>query len=507
MKRIYLTLALAAAGLTAQAQTPCVDGMAGDFPCEEVTLLSHLSMDDIGGAPGLNDIWGWTDYEYCKEYALVGKENGTAFVDVTDPLNPCYLGTLPTQTFNSTWRDIKVYNDYAFIVSEAQDHGMQVFDLTRLRDVADVPTIFDADVHYNGFGNCHNIAINKETGYAYPIGTSSLSGGPHFINIQDPLNPTGEGGYDASGYTHDAQIVNYNGPDTEHVGSEIFLGFNGSNGLVIVDVSDKTDPELLSLTSYDNLEYTHQGWITADQQYLLLNDEIDETTFDFTTRTRVFDISDLDAPEEMSFFESSATSSDHNHYIKGDYIFQSNYTAGLRILDLSDIANDVINEVAYFDVHPEDNNNGYSGTWSNYPYFASGNVIMTHRQTGLFVLRPNDPAIREATDALYTPSCDGVVGEGESMTTLCSLVDALDELDQLQYEAYPNPASGMLSISAERPFSRIELIDITGKVVLSEQLSAGAQRQDLDLSDMAEGLYILRLDGLQSSSRSISVQR
>ena len=57
---------------------------------------------------------------------------GAAFVDVTDPTHPVYLGNLPTQTGNSLWRDIKVYRNYAFIVSEASGHGMQVFDLTQL---------------------------------------------------------------------------------------------------------------------------------------------------------------------------------------------------------------------------------------------------------------------------------------------------------------------------------------------------------------------------------------
>ena len=60
-----------------------------------------------------------------KEYALMGLGNGTAFVDITDPVNPIYLGKLPTHTDSSTWRDIKVYNDHAFIVSEAGGHGME----------------------------------------------------------------------------------------------------------------------------------------------------------------------------------------------------------------------------------------------------------------------------------------------------------------------------------------------------------------------------------------------
>ena len=102
----------------------------------------------------MNDIWGWTDPLDGKEYALLGRTTGTAFIDITDPNNPVYLGNLPTHTVSSLWRDIKVYTDHAFIVSEASGHGMQVFDLTQLRNVPNPPVTFTADAHYSGFGNC-----------------------------------------------------------------------------------------------------------------------------------------------------------------------------------------------------------------------------------------------------------------------------------------------------------------------------------------------------------------
>ena len=107
-----------------------------------------------------------------KMYALVGLDNGTAFVDVTDTDSLVYLGKLPTETSASPWRDIKVYQDHAFIGSEAGGHGMQVFDLTRLRSVDNPPVSFTTDAVYTGFGNSHNIVINEATGYAYPVGTA-----------------------------------------------------------------------------------------------------------------------------------------------------------------------------------------------------------------------------------------------------------------------------------------------------------------------------------------------
>ncbi|MCB0464972.1 MAG: choice-of-anchor B family protein, partial [Aequorivita sp.] len=187
MKKILPVFALLISAFSL-AQTPCENGTAGAFPCNGIDLLSRLTLNDLGASSG-NDSWGWTDPQDGKEYAIMGLSNGAAFVDISDPVNPVYLGKLPAHTDSSTWRDIKVYNNYAFVVSEASGHGMQVFDLTRLRNVTNAPETFTEDAYYGGFGHCHNLVINEDTGYAYAVGTSSFGGGPHFVNIQDPLNP------------------------------------------------------------------------------------------------------------------------------------------------------------------------------------------------------------------------------------------------------------------------------------------------------------------------------
>jgi choice-of-anchor B domain-containing protein len=142
-------------------------------------------MDGTGG----NDIWGWFDAQTGQEYALMGLQNGTAFVDITDPEDPVFLGRLPTQTTSSIWRDIKVHQDHAYIVADAAGaHGMQVFDLTQLRGVSG-PQAWQPDTVYGDFQNAHNLAINEDTGFAYAVGTNTCSGGLHMIDIRDPVNP------------------------------------------------------------------------------------------------------------------------------------------------------------------------------------------------------------------------------------------------------------------------------------------------------------------------------
>lgn len=374
-------------------EAKCVNGFAGIYPCKNYDLMAHLSLEELDGSNtptnnlSGNDSWGWTDPISKKEYALVGLNTGISFVDISNPSKPKVIGFLPTATVNSDWRDVKVYNNYAFVVSEASGHGMQVFDLTKLRSVTNPPQNFSAEKTFTGFGSAHNIVINESKGYAYPVGTSRsgiYAGGPLFINIQNPLNPTDEGGF--RNYAHDAQVVTYNGIDTQHVGKEILIGSNETE-VVIVDISNKSNPIKLSSISYSNVEYTHQGWFTEDFKYFLLGDELDEIRKGFNTRTVVFDFTDLDNPKHHFDYVGNSRAIDHNGYVKGSLYFQANYTAGIKIIDISSIANKSFTEVGFFDTFPENDNTSFNGAWSVYPYFASENIIISDIERGLFIVR------------------------------------------------------------------------------------------------------------------------
>jgi choice-of-anchor B domain-containing protein len=298
MKKIHLLLAVLSLAVSPLfSQTPCENGMAGIYPCDNVDLMSTISLSELGGVQNMNDIWGWTDSDSGREFALIGMRNGTSFVEVTDPVNPLVIGFLATASTNSLWRDVKVFNDYAFVVSEAGGHGMQVFDLAELLiDYDEYPVVFEQSAYYDLFGRAHNIAINEASGYAYGIGTSTFSGGLHFVDISDPLNPQVAGGFGADGYTHDAQIVNYTGPDGDYFEREIAFCCN-EDAVTIVDVTDKTDPVQISTLGYDFSAYTHQGWLTEDENFFIFNDEIDETSgFTPTTKTLIMDVRDLDNP-------------------------------------------------------------------------------------------------------------------------------------------------------------------------------------------------------------------
>jgi len=412
---VEATLADTREPLEAASNLPCVDGRAGAFECDGVDLLSFVPQEDFNGA-GISDLWGWTDPDSGDEYVIIGKTNGVAFFRVTEPTAPVYLGELPNPAVRQEiWHDIKVYDNHAFIVSESEPHGMTVFDLTRLREVTEAQE-WDSDASYRLVSASHNIAINEDTGFAYIVGGNAglvlpdqCLSGLHMVDINDPKNPTFAGCYAVDGgpgtaartvgepvtevspaaYVHDTQCVVYDGPDTRYTGRE--LCFNAAETqVVIADVTDKANPVTVGVTDYPDVAYAHQGWLTEDHAYLLANDELDEQTHEINTRTIVFDVTDLENPKVHFEHSHDTTSIDHNNYVKGTTVYQSNYTSGLRVLDAAAVADGAdprLEPVGFFDTYPWHSDPTFNGTWSNYPYFDSGTIAVSGIDEGLFLLR------------------------------------------------------------------------------------------------------------------------
>ena len=411
--------------LNAIGETACVNGEAvaneSTFPCSNVDLLAFMPLADIGGGFG-NDIWGWTDPVGGGEYVVMGRRNGTSFVDISDPINPVYLGDLPTEDgITSSWRDVKVYNNHAFIVvddsqSRARTHGMQIFDLTQLpaaaATTATLPRAFTATTVYTEIYGAHNVAINEASGFAYIVGSRHAAddsmkcrGGLHMVDVTTPSAPTFAGCVAEDGYTHDTQCVIYDGPDAAYQGSEICFNSN-EDSLTIVDVTAKDNPVQIAKAYYLNFcedgqdencnsnngafpsFYTHQGWLTEDHAYFVQDDELDELGFGSNTVTYMWNLEDLDNPQYIGNYTSDIESIDHNLYIRDQYIYQANYVSGLRILDATNIAAASLSEVAYFDTYPDSDGISYDGAWSSYPFFESGVVPVSTIGEGLFLLRP-----------------------------------------------------------------------------------------------------------------------
>ena len=423
---LLFTLFLSACG-TESASDPeplatCSNGMADTFTCSNIDLQAIVSPAELIGEK-LNDTWGWTDSQTQKEYALVGLTDGVTFVDITEPSLPVVIGKLtepaaasskiaePPQILRhddsgglkgeSAWRDLKVYKNHLFITSEQNNHGLQIFDLTQLRDQGNPPVMFTDYQLYSKFGNAHNIAINEETGFAYITGSTSgelcaENGALHIVDITSPKSPEyagchleeSAGGFTRNGYVHDTQCVIYNGPDQKYLGREICFS-SSELSFLISDVTDKSNPITLSNSTFAGRNYLHQGWLTNDHSRFFMNDELDEIRLDQPTKTYIWSLDDLKNPEMIGFYTHSAKSIDHNLYIRNETMYQANYTAGLRIFDVSNPQPDQINEIGFFDTTPDNDDAEFAGLWSVYPWYRSHKIVVSDIDHGLFILTFN----------------------------------------------------------------------------------------------------------------------
>lgn len=356
-----------------------------EFPSAGVTLLSWMTPGELAGdGVRLNDCWGYVSPS-GREYALVGTATGTAFVEISDPSAPVLIEHVDGP--GSIWRDVKTYQDHAYSVSEGGG-GIQVIDLSQID--TGVVTLAGS-ITTGGTLASHNVVINEDSGFLYRCGGAGT--GIRVYSLANPSTPTFVGQWN-SRYVHDAQVVSYtSGP---YAGREIaFLcgGFNGGfsqTGLIVLDVTNKSNMFARDIIQYPQASYSHQCWISPDKQYCYLDDELDEGGVQLT-RTHVFDISDLDDVQSLGWVEANSTAIGHNLYVRDDRIFEANYRSGLRVFDRANPAAPV--EVAYFDTWPGDDDASFNGLWSCYPYFPSGVVIGSDVEKGLFVWWVGDPLL------------------------------------------------------------------------------------------------------------------
>ncbi len=396
------------------AATVCSGGFASVFPCNKVDLLSHIA-DRTPGARGA-DIWGFLDLNTHREYAIVGYSSGTAVFDVSDAENPKEVGFVNGQ--NTTWRDIKVYqfwnaadgrwNAHAYVTADNASDGLVIIDLSELpqrisrlnyaSDFRAAHNVFLTDVDY-GTG----LALTANHAPNLILAGSNLSDGrfrayslsdpssPAFIAA--PATPNDQPG-DNRLYMHDAASMQVtdarkdsqcvNAGSRDHC--DVLFDFNESS-LDIWDVSIASAAVRLSQLPYNNSSYTHSGWQTEDQQYVFVQDELDERNRSLPTTLRVISIADLTAPVLVGSWTGPTMAIDHNGFVRGNRYYMSNYARGLTILDISNPASP--NEVGRFDTYPSSDANGFPGNWGVYPFLPSGNIALSDIDSGFYMVSDN----------------------------------------------------------------------------------------------------------------------
>jgi len=291
------------------------------------------------------------------EYALLGAQTGTAVVEISSNGDLTERAFIPGPPSN--WREITVVGDHAYVVTEgnANPHpGMQVIDLSGLpQDAALVETY---NTHFNR-GHIIQKDIFQEQPYVFVCGTTTTSG-VHIIDISDPVNPQQVGLYQPGYYIHDCHVR----------GEILFAAAFFEATMDILDISDPANPVLLNRMPYPGGN-THSMTTTLDMNYLFLCDEQDGLV------ARMYDISDLTEPVQVATYTANIQSLVHNPYIRGDFMFITHNTEGLRVLDIADP--EVPVEVGYYDTYAGQSG-GFSGLWSACPYLPSGKTIVVFRQ-------------------------------------------------------------------------------------------------------------------------------
>jgi choice-of-anchor B domain-containing protein len=307
-----------------------------------------------------SDIWGWVDPN-GNEYALVGLNDGFSVVDVTNGTNPIEMFYIPD--LNSTWRDIKTWNNFAYVTTEA-DAGLLIVDLNDMTgNTYYHVTQFSNPTNGNSieFTAAHNIYID-ENGIAYIFGASSNTGsspadGVIFLDVNtNPTNPIYLGEWDDE-YIHDGMAR----------GDTLYAGCIYAGELYVINVSDKSNPQTLGTTPTPN-SFTHNAWVSDNGQFVFTTDEQADSYL------AAYDITNINNIQEVDRIQSNPGSNvvPHNTHVDGNFLITSYYRDGTTVHDITH-PNNII-EVAYYDSYTG-SGSGFDGCWGTYPFLPSGNII------------------------------------------------------------------------------------------------------------------------------------
>lgn len=335
-------------------------------------LLSHR--DDypvLSNGRGYSSCWSYVHSD-GREFAVLGHYSGTAIYEVTDPVHPVLVAFITGPP--SIWRNMKSYRDWIYIVTEGTGAGEGV-QIVRMTD-PDHPVL--AATYSGSFTHAHTVAVDTARALMVCNGTrddAQNQVGMVILSLADPEAPfelvtwPGPflGGVDSL-YVHDSVIQ----------GDRLFASCVYAGIVHVLDIADPSHPVELSQWSYPG-GFSHNAWPDDSGQWLYVTDEVRGEPL------KVFDISNLAAPVLANEVTSNPSAVIHNVYVHGDEAYLANYTEGTRVLDIADPAHPA--EFAWADTWPG-TSIGFNSVWNVCPYYPSGIVIASDRETGLYVFRP-----------------------------------------------------------------------------------------------------------------------
>lgn len=507
--------------------------------------LRTSKLGQLGYSSTLNDVWGYVD-DTGKEYALVGSTTGFSIVDVSNPSNPTEMLFIPGAI--STWRDIKTYSHYAYVVHDGffgVTDGILIIDMDSIGQVnpkykSFIPTIDVAGLPIT-YRRSHNIYIDdKAVLHVYGaagIDTSGLNtgigvGGALFFDLAvDPENPAYLGMYDEY-YLHDGMAR----------GDTLFGGAVLNGLFTMIDISDKANPVTIGAITTPNA-FTHNAWVSDDGKSVYTTDEVGGA---FVT---AYDITNPSSITELDRIQTSYGGGGvipHNAHVYNDFIVTSYYTSGLQIVDAK--LPNVLIETAYYDTSPN-TGGGFSGAWGAYPYLPSGNILVTDMQEGLFVLSSDYPRacyltglVKDSvtgnnianaqieilttsvniTSSIFGDFATGVRNSGvydvvfskagyKNDTLSISLTNGVEakrtvallplnfsivEKALSNIEILPNPSKDVFTIELDETtvggMAKLQLISINGQIVLDMEIDMASKKHTIQ-HNLRAGSYTLNL--------------
>ncbi|MEQ1934417.1 MAG: choice-of-anchor B family protein [Fimbriimonadaceae bacterium] len=375
MKRLFALVAFATVALSAQAQ----------YQAQGVRFLSQIALNQFPGSPTIGSaLYGYTSPS-GREYAIIGVRNGESVVDITNPVLPVQIGFINGP--NSDWHENVTLGNYCYAVTDSGGAvGVRIIDLNNVDNgSASLVATYNGGTQ-NPMAAVHTIQADPTTNRLFANGGNNTG-----VVILDATNPTSlvRLGRWNTKYVHDCYVKNFtSGP---YAGKQVIYAFCGSNGLYILDA---TNPAAITVMGNTPLygsgsTYCHSGSLSPDAKYMMVNDEFDENGGNTTSCTTILiNVENLSAPVRVGEFKSGVTTIDHNSQLRDGHLFLSAYEGGVRIYNAANPLG--LFETGYFDTYPSGTANSYNGNWGVFSHYASGNIALSDRQRGLFVLDPSE---------------------------------------------------------------------------------------------------------------------
>lgn len=365
------------------------------FASHELFSQQSFNMQLVGqvrtrGTSGYSNCWGYVAPN-GKEYAIVGTLNGTQIVDIsTDTLKEVAFIPGPS----SQWREMKVYQHYAYVVTEGTGAGLQIIDLDSMKLVNTITTTQVPSGH----------TVSIEGKYLYINGARYGNGGIIVLDLTDPVNPVFVGSFQGE-YVHDCYVKN----DTIYAAAIYGLGLD------ILDATNKANIKRINLVHYP-FAGTHNTDVSPDGKYVFTTDEINGDPNLMGNIVRVWDKTDIKNLKLVGTYVAKPKTIAHNIHVKGKYAYVAHYTEGIRVVDIQNPEIPV--EVAYYDTYPGSAHSTI-GNWGTFPYYQSNRIIATDMNGGLFVLNfagqqaniPVARAVVTVVDSVTNLPVEGVTAE------------------------------------------------------------------------------------------------